>query len=132
MPQGAVLQFQGGGALNNRFFLLAAAMKKPFLQVMLECFRKTDMLGDGVYLSILDPASRKPVFFTSHQVFQSNISDDVMVTILQDGIGFVVHEYSVNSLAPLTFVKLTSCSQVNYLVATKAKPQKCKPSYPSA
>lgn len=130
MPQGAVLQFQGGGALNNRFFLLAAAMKKPFLQVMLECFRKTDMLGDGVYLSILDPASRKPVFFTSHQVFQSNISDDVMVTILQDGIGFAVHEYSVNSLAPLTFVKLTSCSQVNYLVATKAKPQKVQTKLP--
>ena len=57
-------------------------------------------------------------------------SDVRMVTILQDGIGFVVHEYSVNSLAPLTFVKLTSCSQVNYLVATKAKPQKVQTKLP--
>ena len=95
-------------------------MKKPKLQVLLEAFKNCDMPNDSMVVDLMKPGSERICFWTSHQVFQQITVEEPRVQ--NNGIPFVIHEYSVNPFGPLLSVTTTKQIQGKMLSCAKTMP----------
>ena len=111
---GSLFQLDSGN-LADKFFFLAYAMKKPQTHVLMQGFQKHRTLPGGrdtMFVSILNPDSGMPVFWTSHQLFQRVLLGKEHDS--QEGIRFWIHKYSMGSFASLCDVQTSQKGQAHH------------------
>lgn len=111
---GSLFQLDSGN-LADKFFFLAYAMKKPHAHVLMQGFQRRHTLpggGDTMFVSILNPDSGMPVFWTSHQLFQRVLLGKQHDSL--ERICFLTHKYSVGPFTSLCEVKTSQEGQEHH------------------
>lgn len=121
MSQGSLIQLQVPGA--DQWFFLGMLMKRPQTHILIEGILSTGSGGEASTVTISQPPSQTPTFYTSHQVFHDVLTRHPTLEMLP----FVVHSYRVNAFASLHNVELTDVSgRYQFSLKSCSKP-KAKP-----